>query len=335
MLAFGDNQCGQLGLGDRVSRNLPTPITLPLGSSVVEIACGSSHSLLRLADGRVLGLGYKFHLPIGLEGGRRQFGARLIPTPITLTLPQGVSVVEMACSWHHSLLRLTDGCVLAYSRDEFGPLRLESRVVEMACGSYHSLLRLADGHVMAFGLNDSGQLGLEDGDNRNVPTPITKLPLGVSVVEMACGANHSLLRLADGRVLAFGNNKFGQLGLGDTADRNFPTLITLPLRAPIVEMACGGDHSLLRLADGRVLAFGNNSFGQLGLEDGDNRNVPTPITKLPLGVSVVEMACGANHSLLRLADGRVLAFGNNSFGQLGMVDTDDRNTPCFVRQAAA
>ena len=36
----------------------------------------------------------------------------------------------------------------------------EKNIVEVACGYYHTLLRINLGEVFAFGRNDKGQLGL-------------------------------------------------------------------------------------------------------------------------------------------------------------------------------
>jgi alpha-tubulin suppressor-like RCC1 family protein len=88
-------------------------------------------------------------------------------------------------------------------------------------------------------------------------------------------------------VYAFGDNYRGQLGLGDNQDRYFPTMVP---NIKASQVAAGLNHSLIldlkgngsdpssgRVSDpssGRVYAFGDNSRGQLGLGDYQNRNVP-------------------------------------------------------------
>ncbi|KAL4230611.1 E3 ubiquitin-protein ligase mycbp2 [Mactra antiquata] len=52
---FGSNQYGQLGLGDVVTRGIPTRVPLP--STACQIAAGSHHTVILLANGQVLTCG--------------------------------------------------------------------------------------------------------------------------------------------------------------------------------------------------------------------------------------------------------------------------------------
>ncbi len=74
VLACGDNGYGQLGLGDRVSRSVPT--LLPLRCRAVAVHCGPYHSMVRLADGTLL----RFGRNQGGELGLGDFEDRVLPT---------------------------------------------------------------------------------------------------------------------------------------------------------------------------------------------------------------------------------------------------------------
>ena len=41
----------------------------------------------------------------------------------------------------------------------------------------------------------------------------------LAVTQVACGVHHTVALLANGDVFTFGNNTYGQLGLGDTTPR--------------------------------------------------------------------------------------------------------------------
>ena len=84
--------------------------------------------------------------------------------------------------------------------------------------------------------------------------------------------------LIDGTVMGCGHNGNGQLGLGDTNDRNIPTVI--PNLNNVKQISCGGHHTIFLLNDGTVKACGYNSSGQLGLGDTTDRNIPTVIPNL-------------------------------------------------------
>src|SRR5207247_4971351 len=73
-------------------------------------------------------------------------------------------------------------------------------------------------------------------------------------------------------------------------------------------------HSLALRADGTVIAWGYNAFGQLGDGTTTTRTTPVPVRGLA-GVTAITARDG--HSLALLADGTVMAWGANFYGQLG------------------
>ncbi|MGB9879463.1 MAG: RCC1 domain-containing protein, partial [Anaerolineae bacterium] len=138
------------------------------------------------------------------------------------------------------------------------------------------------------------------------------------------GAEHSLILLANGRVMACGRNNYGQLGNGTTTSGATAVPVEVQGLNDVVGVAAGDYHSLALLADGRVMAWGRNNCGQLG--DGTTEDKLTPVQVH--GISdAVAVAAGGNHSLALLSDGRVMAWGNNEFGQLGDGTTEHRLTP--------
>ncbi|KRZ20205.1 E3 ubiquitin-protein ligase rpm-1 [Trichinella pseudospiralis] len=87
----------------------------------------------------------------------------------------------------------------------------------------------------------------------------------VRVRAVSCGQYHSLLSTGDGRVLAFGCNRHGQLGVGDTRERRGPVRVNLPTNTkPVVQPAAGANHSVCLTTDGQVYTFGKHDSGQLG-----------------------------------------------------------------------
>lgn len=157
-------------------------------------------------------------------------------------------------------------------------------------------------------------------------------------MQVAAGDGHSLALLSGGRVVAWGLNKDGQLGNGRAANEKTPVYVAdvgVSGRLPgAVRVAAGGFHSLALLSDGRVVAWGLNSQGQLG--DGTTKKRKTPVYVADVGVSggfpsAVEVVAGASHSLALLSDGRVVAWGANGSGQLGDGTTENRSVPVYVK----
>ena len=90
-----------------------------------------------------------------------------------------------------------------------------------------------------------------------------------TTTSLAAGLYHSLLIRSDGTLWAWGWNYYGQLGLGDTTDRDVPTQVGSA--TSWVAVSAGWDHSLGLRSDGTLWAWGRNNYGQLGLGDTSDR----------------------------------------------------------------
>lgn len=133
----------------------------------------------------------------------------------------------------------------------------------------------------------------EYSDNRNHSFAVVKLErpervrglLGLRVYRVACGTEH-ILALVEGRddadqldCYAWGNNQFGQLGLGDFRDRPYPQVVkalAACIVGSIVDLACGAFHTA-------ILAVKDDHPADLVLEPSNSRknqswseNSPTP-----------------------------------------------------------
>ena len=199
-----------------------------------------------------------------------------------------------------------------------------TNVVAAAGGNSHSLALLADGTVMAWGYNASGQLGDGTTTDRLTPVPVSGITSANPAVAVAAGGTSSYALLADGRVVAWGNNFYGQLGDGTTGDRLTPVPVS-GLTGGVVAIDGGYISGYALLSDGSVRAWGNNGYGQLG--DGTTTDRLTPVTPINLGAGIVQIAGGNRHAAALKADGTVLSWGNNQYGQLGNGTTTQSNTP--------
>jgi alpha-tubulin suppressor-like RCC1 family protein len=102
------------------------------------------------------------------------------------------------------------------------------------------------------------------GSQYTVPASVT------NVVAIAAGWEHSLALTADGRVLAWGDNSYGQC--------------TVPGRVTnATAVQAGFGHSMARLSDGTIVAWGKTNFGT---------------TTVPAGLgNVASFSCGEDHEL--------------------------------------
>jgi alpha-tubulin suppressor-like RCC1 family protein len=196
-----------------------------------------------------------------------------------------------------------------------------TEATQISSGNDHALALRANGTVMAWGFNDLGQLGDGTTENRLIPSPVPGL---TDVVAVAVAGATSLALRANGTVMAWGDNGFGGLGNGTSSDPEAcgtDSCSKVPVPVPglsgVVAIA-GGSSVLALLANGTVMAWGENGVGQSG--DGGKREgckcVDRP-TLVPGVSGAVAISAGEENGSALLANGTVKAWGANSSGQLG------------------
>ncbi|CAF0890695.1 unnamed protein product [Brachionus calyciflorus] len=103
---------------------------------------------------------------------------------------------------------------------------------------------------------------------------------------------------------------------------------------PIIEIACGDEHTGVVTERGRVFMFGSNSWGQLGLGHENSVDKPSCVKAIK-HEKVLLIACGRNHTILATEKGNIYTFGSNSEGQLGLGEDFQEsfaNTPRIVER---
>ena len=226
------------------------------------------------------------------------------------------------------------------------PLQISHLVVAVAIalgilGSGSAATAQASGGgVLGWGENDYGQIGngiAGGGACGCLPsaTPVADLS---TATQLAAGSIHTLALLANGTVVSWGGNLYGELGNGTPTlkaiARTGPVtrrvggtgnLTPLPVSglSNVVAVAAGSTHSLALLSDGTVMAWGLNEYGTLG-----NGNVTGPETcegrpcgRVPAPVpglsNAIAISAYGELNLALLADGTVMAWGNAYNGQIG------------------
>ncbi len=159
------------------------------------------------------------------------------------------------------------------------------------------------------------------------------LGLHPSQPSLAAGGTHVLAIKSDGTLLAWGGDDFGKLGNNDDLHFNQNAPVAVSGASDIVAVAAGQEHSLALKANGTVLAWGNDTGGQLG-DNATLEDKPTPVV-VSGASNIIAISAGYYFSLALKSDGTMLAWGNNSRGQLGdSVVKADKPTPVAVSGAS-
>jgi regulator of chromosome condensation len=298
VLTCGSNEMNSLGYDtlDNVCR--PKRIR-SIATPIVQVSCGSAHTVLRDANGRVYAFGSSDQGAMGRDG--EDYTGDLI-------------VTGFHPSKHASFLTPVDN--------------EDNCIVKIKCGTLTTLCLTIHGNLYEMGC-------FRDYEDKmlRMPSPPddtsvqrTKLPYGMNrkpthlyqicgkVVDMACGTFMNAAILEDGTLLTWGVGTMGELGrpvvdkimdkgtgvydeelLGKNFLNPLPVLIPAPFSKKMVavSVACGVGHLVVVARevgsiDSTVYASGLNETGQLGLGDTIQRKVLTPVGIESVIVSFVD-----------------------------------------------
>ncbi|EPS64187.1 hypothetical protein M569_10592, partial [Genlisea aurea] len=373
LYSWGHGASGQLGGGIEEVRIYPAPIAnllVPSGFSLshatpgrlpppppdptpgdrrfeVGISCGLFHSGL-LVDGGLWMWGKG-------DGGRLGLGHENPVFVPTLNSNLDTNLRSIALGGLHSVALDAFGRVFSWGYGGFGALghsvyhrELLPRQVEgswdgeirhIATSGAHTAAVTSHGKVYVWGRDEGdGRLGL--GPNRgpdhaggmSTPAEVKAMPEPVAAV--SCGGFFTMSLTEDGQLWNWGANSNSELGRGDDKRGGWKPEPVPSLRdVRIVQIACGGYHSLALTDKGEVLSWGYGGSGQLGHRTSSvgKGRVPEPVEALA-DERVTYVACGGSSSAAVTEGGKLYMWGNAAECQVGVPGVGDvQATPVEVR----
>ncbi|KAL9905493.1 probable E3 ubiquitin-protein ligase HERC4 isoform X2 [Glossina fuscipes] len=341
---WGNTTHGELGLGGIEDEQILTPRKMdwsPPNSCIIQVSCGSWHTLFLTSDGKVFSCGSNDNGQLGheLQTKRPQLIAEL----------DTYEIMRISCGARHSIALNEWGQLFSWGHNDYGQLGLSNdkdfvsvpkiirnllakNVIQISCGSNHSVALTNCGELYSWGSNIYGQLGIANGIeivHSSIPLPITSLQ-GIPIAYVACGGNHSFVISKSGAVFGWGRNNAGQLGLNDYNNRYYPTQLKTLRSLGVRYIACGEEFSAFLTNDGGVFTCGSGRYGQLGHGGNANEVLPRMVMEL-MGSTITQIACGNRHTLALVPSrGRVYGFGLGCSGQLGTRATNNSAIPQVV-----
>uniref|UniRef100_A0A3Q1ID58 HECT domain-containing protein n=1 Tax=Anabas testudineus TaxID=64144 RepID=A0A3Q1ID58_ANATE len=341
MLCWGNASYGQLGLGGIDEEIVVEPRKCEFfhGKQVRDVGCGRKNTAFLLEDGTVYTCGCNDLGQLGHEKSRKK--------PEQVVALDAQIIVAVSCGESHTLALNDKGQVFSWGLGSDGQLGLNNfeecirvprnikslsdvQIAQVACGYWHSHALSRGGQVYSWGQNRYGQLGLGT-SGQSIATPqIIQSLQGIPFAQISAGGAHSFALTVSGAVFGWGRNKFGQLGLNDTNDRHFPTLLKSLRSQRVIYISCGEDHTaaLTKLS---VFTFGAGGYGQLGHNSTNHEINPRKVFEL-MGNVVTQIVCGRQHTLaFTPSSGKMDSFGLGGNGQLGTRSTSNRKSPAPVK----
>ena len=209
---------------------------------------------------------------------------------------------------------------------------IKNKIISISCGDYHSCAISEEGVLYSWGGGgesyNKGQCG--HGTNKDVQKPKKVeffIKNNLKIKKVSCGGYHTLVITDIDELYSFGKNIYGQCGYGQLDNISTPKKIYFNenqnlkyennKNVIIIDIKCGGEHSLFLSSNKNVYACGHGYLGQLGL--GNNKNIKTPtIVQSLTNKKIIEIAAGWSHSLVLTSEGNIYSTGCNKYGELGI-----------------
>ncbi|KAJ8341575.1 hypothetical protein SKAU_G00338660 [Synaphobranchus kaupii] len=284
----GAKMVGQLGHADQASYRQPRRVEKLQGKAIRQVSCGADFTACVTDEDQMYMFGSDYYGCIGVDN------------------QEGMDVLEPI------LLEFF----------------LERPVLQVCCGDNHVVVLTQDKNVFSWGC----RLGLDSEDDVASPMQV-EIPKGATITSVHCGCDGTFLLTESGKVLACGNNELNKLGLNQgisgiknhygEAYQGIPYTTSLTLVKPLARykirtVAPGKTHSAAIDERGRLLTFGCNKYGQLGVKD-FKKHTGVNLLVGPFGGKVVtKVSCGDGFTIAATEDNQIFAWGNAGNGRLGM-----------------
>ena len=307
---IGDN--GQLGDDTAITRGYPSHVIAndddpdSKFNDAIQVVAGHYHSCAQKEDGTVYCWGLGKYLGINSTSGSL---IKDYPVSVTDSASNNLSdIIQISSFYEHTCALNESGNVHCWGRGQYG---------EIGNGSTNFAARAT---LVVEGVGSSTALA------------------GIS--EVSAGGDFTCALKTDGGVLCWGNNKYGQLGNGQTGtsfSKSHPVVVIdsdNTATSGISALALGYQHGCALTNVGKVLCWGRGTSGRLGNDGTSNRDHPayvvdgdnssTHLTGIVQVSSSGSSTCALNES------SNVYCWGSGSNGKLGNDASDNKDHPVHV-----
>lgn len=290
--AWGDNSFGQLGLNSRATLFYSSPVQVGTISWLEVLSSGQAGTQYTFAQRTGGGLIYSWGVNTNGELGLGDRVSRSSPVQVSSVIWTRIPRLAPGSN-SVSGLDNNNQYIYGWGLNTNGQLGLGDTVTrstptqigfdtwaQVCTTSTNGFGIKTDLSLWGWGLNTAGEIG------QPVNTTVTyswtsmartmgirSTPAGVGV---ASSTSVHVIR-SDGTMWAWGENRRGELGVGDTTRRASPTQIGTDTNWAILYRGMPEGNAAAIKTDGRLYKWGYNANGTLGTGDTQNRSVPTQL----------------------------------------------------------
>ena len=321
--SHGQNQYGQLGVGDTNSYNEPQKVKIikntiknedgsktEIEDTIKDISVGNYHVLALSETGKVYAWGYGEKGQLGTGSGYSNEEPVVVKD---IYRKQLQDIVKVEAEENVSFAITSKGKVYAWGN------------------GYSSRAQLLDLPENAVDITSKYVL-TGDGKVYNISTK-EQLPIVGKIVDLDEGTNHTVMLTNDGKAYAIGDNTYGQLSNGNNVpSETTPVAVRKDsenIFTGIKEIKAGDKTTVIVTTDGKLYACGMNDNNELGIENREILDVNTPQENKNIE-NVISANIGTNHVVAIKEDGEVDAFGYGKNGELGSRNNKNSIIPVMV-----
>ncbi|MGN0106776.1 MAG: RCC1-like domain-containing protein, partial [Hominilimicola sp.] len=361
--SWGDNYYGELGDATNAQKSTAVLVKMSDGSyadSVSGVAAGDEHSVLFLSDGEVYTFGKNDYGQLAKTGEAVNVATsvgdvaeenkgiivgeikvdttpetvyNILPENITITTDRNVSVNLDKIT----LIDSISNFVLYNSASAGATTGTPVNPANVSVTSESTLVNVVNGVVSAATPTSYGtsQIIVKDNSSGYIKTfNVTYIPEKDNSIAMITGGEaFSIALKADGTVWTWGDNTYGQLGMGTYGDKS---ALEVPAKVEalsgIIKVAAGKEYAMALGADGTVYTWGNNRSGQLGIyksgadiSEEEHTPVKVDFDELNSDENIIDVSAGDNFAMALTSGGRVFVWGDNTYNQLLKAEAGNTN----------
>ncbi|KAJ5080119.1 hypothetical protein M0811_14136 [Anaeramoeba ignava] len=217
-------------------------------------------------------------------------------------------------------------------------------IQDIVSGAYSIYLLTSNQNAYGIGSNRYDQLGFDYEALEKTEKPILMMK-NVSKIFSGNTSNHVFLLNSNQELFGCGNNAYGQLGLGEsrkeeTKIQKLTKIQNIP-KGKIIDIQCGFSHSIMLIENEnenpnpkrKLYSCGDHKFN--GFDKMFQNTYEFTEIELSLFENdddiILDFSVGYDHTLILTSKRKLIVFGSNHSGQLGIGDFNYQSIPIQIK----
>ncbi|KAJ5067769.1 claret isoform a [Anaeramoeba ignava] len=211
-------------------------------------------------------------------------------------------------------------------------------IQDIVSGDSSIYLLTSNQNAYGIGSNEYGQLGFDSKTLEKTEKPILMMK-NVSKIFSGDTSNHVFLLNSNQELFGCGNNQYSQLGLRESIKETKIQKLTKIQNIPkgkIIDIQCGYCHSIMLIENEnenpkrKLYSCGRYLFNGLGKKEDTYEFTEIKSSLFENDDDILDISVGSFHTLILTTKGKLIGFGNNDSGELGIGDTEKQLIPIQI-----